>query len=576
MRMFHFKLTAILILIAAPYAFAQNQPTNFFAAPRDNTSALIVATDPTRVCTGVTFVHPETGVIASGTATSGSSCLGNQPVMKPTCAADGQKDCVIAKDGKFSAVDKTSLESGSIRRGVTIGGVQGSYPSAATPLDPGSAPSALDTSGVTKANPNNFLLFGKDGTPYQFKVGKISDGDFTPTKTPSLFPSTMSATSPTTLFMPFRISGESNLSAENIIAPTKVLSVTGTSLPRSFFKPEAGTTPAGTTPTTVNNSQNKIIAQAVVFMEFPTQSHWMLLRDTTTTAPRLSETSSNAATLCSGANVTINKNSYNSQTGAWALPTSNQVKWMLKTGATAPDGLIARENLFSVGSTTIKFWVYDAPATGTTGTYKTAYFTDILSEPVIESAVTNATANVVCVFKLATSGTGGGTAFTPKTDNAPVMFGTTLPDKTRTSLAAHVYLEPNQTRAFAYVFKSDTNSARSFPYPKDSAVTYANAVCGDLKNQMQTSILPSAFATYNWMPISKTLVDAFAAGFTVAPFLGSVGDGSKYQLGQNFLAFDNTVSGSGPFKVYQFSTAGGGATEASTAMGGAVICTAGQ
>jgi|GEM_PF-2606457 len=691
MRIFQFKLTAILMLIATPHALAQNQPTDFFAAPRDTASALIVATDPARVCSGATFVHPETGVIATGTGTAGSSCLGYQPIMKPTCAADGQKDCVIANDGKFSAVGKTSLQSGSIRRGLTIGGVQGSYPSAGAPLDPGSAPSALDTSGVTEAKPKNFVLFGTDGTPYQFKVGKISDGDFTPTKTPSSFSSTTSTTSPTMLYMPFKISGAPNLSAENIIAPNTILSITGSSLPRSYFKPEAGITL-----TTVNNSQNIAIAKAIVFVDTPTQARWMLLKDTTTAAP-LSRTSSNATTLCSGAKVTINNNSYNSQTGVWALPSSKQVAWMLKTGATAPDGLIAKENLFSVSS---KFWVYDPPATGTTGTYKTAYFTDILSDPVIEPAGTNDTANVVCVFKLASagggssgnappnptnlaattpaansvalawvsgggttagyrvsylagqtapstcstgtqvssgsisgtnasitglsastiysfrvcaidgsstplvssgitvtvttsggggsgtgtgsgtgpsgaSGTGGGMAFTSKTGTVPVTFQTTLPDGTRASLAAHLYLTSDGNRAFAYVF-SPGSTAGVANYGLTSANSTVSTVCtnlGTTLSLMQTN--PLGNFSYPWLPVSKKVVDDFAAGFTVAPFLGNISDG-KYPLGQNFLAFDDTVSGSGQFKVYQFSTAVGGATEASTAMGGAVICTAGQ
>ncbi|NBQ54392.1 MAG: fibronectin type III domain-containing protein, partial [Proteobacteria bacterium] len=181
--------------------------------------------------------------------------------------------------------------------------------------------------------------------------------------------------------------------------------------------------------TTVNNSQNIAIAKAIVFVDTPTQARWMLLKDTTTAAP-LSTTSSNATTLCSGAKVTtINNNSYNSQTGVWALPSSKQVAWMLKTGATAPDGLIGKENLFSVSS---KFWVYDPPATiGTIGTYKTAYFTDILSDPVIESAGTYDTANVVCVFKPATAGGGSGGNAPPN----PTNLAATTPAANSVALA---------------------------------------------------------------------------------------------------------------------------------------------
>lgn len=48
------------------------------------------------------------------------------------CGTDGEKACVA--HGTFAAIKKDDLKKGHIRNGVTIGGVQGGYPSAAYPL----------------------------------------------------------------------------------------------------------------------------------------------------------------------------------------------------------------------------------------------------------------------------------------------------------------------------------------------------------------------------------------------------------------------------------------------------------
>ncbi len=393
------KIITLFLLLAAPKIFAQSRTTNFFAAPQDSQSPLIIATDASSVCVGVTYVHPETGVIVTGTAAAGNSCLGKQQNQKPTCNADGQRDCVIADDGKFSAVDATSANSnlnpGVIRRGQTIGGVQGSFPSTLWPLNTGKDPSSLDTSGVTKTAPQIFTLFGTDGNPYQFRVRKISDGDFVPLPTSSFFLSAPTSTSPTTLYLPFKVSGNSELSSDDILIPNTVLGVQGTSLPRDTFKAES------TGREDVKNSQDEVIAKATVFIDYPTQNRWILMREDTTTVPPppLARTVAEALALCTVAKVKVGSNTYSSSTGTWALPTSNQVAWMLKTGATGPDGLITKEEIFES-----KFWVSDI------GTYKTAYFPNPISNPVTEPpASSTSTGNVICVFKFATTGTGSGT-----------------------------------------------------------------------------------------------------------------------------------------------------------------------
>ena len=407
MRSTRLKIIALLsLMLAAPKIFAQSRITNFFAAPQDSQSAFIIATDASSVCVGVTYVHPETGVIGTGTgssngsASAASSCLGKQEKQNPTCLKDGQQGCVIfnvGTDVKFSAIDAKStysnLKPGNIRRGYTLGGVLGTFPSVATPLDPGTSPPALSTSNVSVTVPQTFLLFGTDGTPYQFKVGKISNGDFIPSEKPTSFLSGMTKDSPTTLYLPFKISGDDKLIPENILTTKTILGVSGTSVPRNLFKAET------TTHTTVKNSVGASIAKSMVFVDLPTNTRWILMRKTTTTPAKILKSKLEATTLCASANVTVGTTDYKPSTGLWSLPSSKQVQWMLKTGATAPDGLISKEAMFA--ST---FWAFDSAD----NSVKTAKFPDIMSEPVIEDAATDATANVICVFKFTTSTTGQG------------------------------------------------------------------------------------------------------------------------------------------------------------------------
>jgi len=577
------------MVLIGPVAVAQER-SSWFVTPPDRTTALILASDAAQVCNGVSYIDAVTGKANIGTAT-GITCLGRQSTTAATCTADGNTNCVIPvnenlpANKKLIAVEGPSatsiLKAENIKKGIKIGGVVGDWPGTCTSCKMNLAVGVVgkDVSALlnyptilSTDSKKSYILFGDDGTSYTFTIS--SPGG---TITPSTGDADYFTNIDNTLFKEFTVSGAEDLTPGSIVHGKTIFGQAGTAIPRGPWIKSATLTSVFNRLAT-GTSQTPV-AKANIFKEAGTETYWMLLRVSSNTPAPVSNAASKAFTDCNTAKVSITVDGTSmilgGLTAQWDVPTEADIERAFYTGATAASGLFEDESTanLSMYGTNQLFWTASTP--GSTPNKK-FYFKDQGTVPTVSAESSGGNAMTLCVYRSASIGQGNDrTSFMLKTGTDPVLFETKLPDGTDGQLRAHVYLTSSETRAFAYVFNSLANTPIQAKYLlNNDTTTQVTSVCTDLKKTLATLNrgLPSAFGTYTWMPVSKAILDANAAGFTLEPFLGSVTDG-RYSLGNLLLVFDSTQS-QGSFGLFNFTAAGQNPV---TAIGteGSVICTAG-
>ncbi len=103
----------------------------------------IVTADPATQCAGIKY-YDATGTLREGS--KDCTAPGN-------CNADGQVGCVAVAGYPAARVNASNLDAGNVKRGVTIGGVTGAFPSAANPVprysDTGATMNTQASGGIT-------------------------------------------------------------------------------------------------------------------------------------------------------------------------------------------------------------------------------------------------------------------------------------------------------------------------------------------------------------------------------------------------------------------------------------------
>lgn len=104
---------------------------------------------------------------------------GSQSGMIPTCSNNLQDDCYVDSISSFDAADLTNLQAGNIKKGVTIAGQTGDYPSSTYPLPGASGTPDLDypTFMAKVKSGASFEYWSSDG----YRHLNAGDPDITPT-----------------------------------------------------------------------------------------------------------------------------------------------------------------------------------------------------------------------------------------------------------------------------------------------------------------------------------------------------------------------------------------------------------
>ena len=111
-----------------------------------------------------------TGTIANCTSAMSQDCYATSIYYAaPVCGSDGDVSCVVDDGTNYRAADVSQLLSDNIKRGSTIGGITGNFPSAASPLprysDDGST---TNTIGTDIADLTNFQTQLKQNDTFEF------------------------------------------------------------------------------------------------------------------------------------------------------------------------------------------------------------------------------------------------------------------------------------------------------------------------------------------------------------------------------------------------------------------------
>ena len=568
------KLAVLSWFIGTGTSFAQSA-SDYFVAIADKTSPVIIATDANQICSAIPFIDAVTGKVTKGTS-SAADCLGKQTAVLRTCTSDGNASCVVVPvvpgGTELKAVDAVSsnsyLKPENIRRGITLGGVTGKWPSAEVTLPPGTSSLLSTLNGyatiVSVPTKKEYTLFGADGTPYKLTISAL-DSSFQPTTITSDF------SSPNTLYKGFEVAKESNLGPGNIKAAVSIFGVTGNAVPRSSWNKFLN----GAFFSVTDRNGSETIAKAKVFFDPATENKWMLLRNNNTNALAKTAPSSAAAqTMCSNAKTT----SDGSDMGIWALANKKELFWAQVTGGTGSNGLFAAESLF--GADAKNFWI----STATSGENKVAHFPDSFQPPDTDDPIPTS-AMVVCVQRLTagngidSSGNQSEGAFTLVTGPAapiefmPIVNSILLNQK----LYAHIYKTADSSMALAFVFGTDsvTNDYSVSPF-QTTQVDVIKGVCETVKSYLGDLLLPQRLKGGTWGPLKLAQLSSYKLGFTQSPFLNpnnQSADNMLYVLRRLFIAFDPSAN---VYKTFKFSGVGEAATEytsTDTSTSGSIICT---
>lgn len=134
----------------------------------------VITAAPDQICRGIQF-YDATGTLAKGSKKC--SPVQTNPDL-PNCHQDGQINCRAVE--AFRATDMSKATPGSIQSGVTLAGIQGTYPSAATPLRGDTNRADLTTVGPT-TEAGVFEFFDSRGNTHTVSI----------TDSPPITPSTV-------------------------------------------------------------------------------------------------------------------------------------------------------------------------------------------------------------------------------------------------------------------------------------------------------------------------------------------------------------------------------------------------
>ena len=489
-------------------AFGQDR-SRFFVAMPDKASAMIIGTDPAAVCAGINFIHAETGLVTVGTSGGGSNCLGTQSSVPGNCSADGSINCFVPSGGNLKAVAGSDLKSENIRKGITIGGVKGEWPSPGT-SSPNSTATKLTSLGVTALTlgslpdydviistytKKEYTLFGDDGKPYKFWISSVGTTVAASTTTANY------TTESNTLFKGFTLNGDSDLIAGNIKAGVPIFGVIGKAVPRNAWSLVAPPPPTTTTTTAPPISvldwsstlpTKPTLAKAQVYNDPVSGYLWMLLlRDTTTSNP-LTTSSADANTKCGSASVSFDTSTYGNATSPWSLPSEKDVLSAQVTGGTGAGGLFANEGLISGN----KFWI----KTTTAGSYEVVNFSSATAEPTNRPATDSNL--VVCVYK----------KFGIVNTNQALLTAN------NTSLRANVMMSPDSKMQVAYIYATVSNGATPVKRPVANTTNELETLCSNSSLSIPTA---TGFSGKTWRVLDATDITAYGPQFMSDPFIGT-------------------------------------------------------
>lgn len=270
-------------------------------SPGTDTNIMILDTKPTAsafslnseaICARQDFIAGD-GTTRAGTGTR--NCTGRPP-SDASCNSVLNTGCRVDGTSTFKAALSDRLVPCNMKRGLTIGGVTGNFPSTNCKLDDKDPANIADYPGArSDTTPLTMELFDATGTPFTIDLLRVAGGD---TLTPGK--DDIQRNQNNTLYMPFKITDEPNLKPENISTGKTLFRVTGTALTRSYW-----------TKTTYGNTST--------WADGATGYTWTIASTSPTTSP-------NCGT----------------DTASPALPTDQDLKWAFETGITSgPSGLLA-------------------------------------------------------------------------------------------------------------------------------------------------------------------------------------------------------------------------------------------
>lgn len=169
-------------------------------------STLVGSFSPSEVCSDVTYFDLN-GKSQQGTR----NCSGT---VAPACSADGEVGCVT--NASYKAAKMENVSAANIRKGVTVSGVSGDYPSATYPLSGSSQLTDLSTLTANAVN-GSYEWFQSDGTRMTGSIDEV--GSITPTANAQVFN--------TNVVRAFTVLGDPDLKPENIRYGINIFGITG-------------------------------------------------------------------------------------------------------------------------------------------------------------------------------------------------------------------------------------------------------------------------------------------------------------------------------------------------------------
>ncbi len=179
----------------------------------DKSDFPIMTEVPENVCSGSKY-YDQTGALKVGT----KSC--QSAPAAASCSKTGETNCLAST--AFPAVASTELAAGNIKKGASIGGVTGIYPSSEAPLATNTTVADLTSFGPTSPV-GTYEFFDSAGNVYP---ANILDGG---TITPSTVSQSLSATG--SLYRGVTVSGNADLLASNIKSGVNLFGVSGSLTP---------------------------------------------------------------------------------------------------------------------------------------------------------------------------------------------------------------------------------------------------------------------------------------------------------------------------------------------------------